>query len=335
MERLSSRQKVLVLVLVGELLILGLGFLIFSARSRPERGETTVQHSALELPLVARMQVRDRTPRSAHPAKEIDAASLDAAIRAVVSGQETFELPAVNQEIDRTSRRRTYRLSVDVYFSRVLSGGLAKIGYDNASRVRVAMEMDRVAGGHGLEAYAAESVSEGQGLSSDAEQSGEGPEQSNEQALLILAARTAAQAFHDITVQFTAREKSNAALMADLAGDDRAKRVAALRQLGRRRAGEALDSIQLLLDDPHQDVVLAAVGALTNLRDPRATSVLVASTRGRSSQYLGHVVSALKVLGGYEAEAFLDTLASGHEDAELRARARDALQSLRGMSSLR
>jgi HEAT repeat protein len=146
---------------------------------------------------------------------------------------------------------------------------------------------------------------------------------------LGLLRQATAEAFHAVVVQVDARKRGVIGLQDDLASKDVAVRQEAVRELGRRGEVAALDAIAGLLDDPHQDVVLASVGALTNLRDQRAATSLIASTRGRSTEYLAAVIGALRTIAGLEAEAYLDALATGHPSDHIKARATQALLDVR------
>jgi len=296
----------------GLLLVCALGA---CRRDAPKAGAA----SQTEPPLVARLRVRDRTPHASHPVSSLTAERLVPAVRARLAKNEAFEVPEGDRAIDRTSDRRTFQVFVELLFSRMRTGtGVLDPG---VARVDVFLEMERVAGGPGLEAYAAKAsvdrplrVPEGTAI---------------EDLWTEVAVASAADAFHSVEVQCRARDRSLEELLADLGRPEVPVRVASVRQIGERRDPRALRPLVRLLDDPHQDVVLAAVGALGNLREPKAAHALIGSTRGRSNEYLASVVGALQTLGGVEAEAFLETISVGHGDPDLRARAAAALDRLR------
>jgi len=119
------------------------------------------------------------------------------------------------------------------------------------------------------------------------------------------------------------------ALLLTAAGEGEVRRrVAALRTLGSRPEAEVLPALVGALRDDNHDIVLAAVGALVERRDPAAVGPLIDSTRGRGLDYLNQVLYAVASLGGQEAEAYLDTLLHGHQDAEIRTRAGEAIAEL-------
>ena len=126
-----------------------------------------------------------------------------------------------------------------------------------------------------------------------------------------------------------AADKTLDELIADARAPSLERRVAALRALGERKDPGALPVVVEALRDERHDVVLAAVGALVALRDPRCVGPLVDSTRDRSMEYLSQVLYAVSSIGGPEAEAYLDTLSEGHQSGVIRERARQALRELR------
>jgi len=249
--------------------------------------------------------------------------ALEAAVRKRLGQQGDFEVPEADRPVDRTSDRRTFRGFVEVLFSRMRTG--TAVLDPGVARVDVVMELERVAGGPGLEAYAARS-SEDRALRIP-------KDRTTEDFWVGVAVDGVADAFRSIQVQFRARDRSLAELLADLKAADLTVRVSAVRQIGERRDTKALHALVELLNEPHQDVVLAAVGALGSLKDARAVPALIQSTRGRSNVYMASVVGALQTLGGVEAEAFLETISVGHGDADLRARAAKALSVIRARRS--
>ncbi len=270
------------------------------------------------VPIVARLDVRDRTPRARHPAPGVSQAQIRRLVRQTLRGDNSIEVPEADVKPDRASTRPTYRAVVEMTLSRQSApGSLAKAGIGTA---HVYIQMDRIAGGDGIESHGAEASSDRPVPTSE-----EGPNR----FWLDLLEDATSQAFHVVVVQVAARKRDIVALQDDLAAEDVAVRQEAVRELGRRGETSALDAIAALLDDPHQDVVLASVGALTNLRDPRAGTALIASTRGRSNEYLVTVIGALRTIGGVEAEAYLDALATGHPRDDIKSRATRALLDVR------
>ncbi len=139
------------------------------------------------------------------------------------------------------------------------------------------------------------------------------------------------EVYGQATLAATEASKPVDELVEDARAGSKGQRVAAIRALGER--GEGLDVLVDALEDGDQDVVLAAVGALIQLEDPRAVGPLIDSTRGRNLDYLSQVVFAISSIGGDEAEAYLDTLVVGHESAIIRAKAKEALADLRARAA--
>lgn len=296
-----------------------LPLLLLPAGACQRDGASSAGAAKPDPPLLARLRVRDRTPRASHPIASLADDQLLPAVRARLAANRIFTVPEVDVAIDRASDRRTFSLFAELLLSRMRTGvGVLDPG---VARADVFMEMERVAGGPGLEAYAAKAAVDRPLVIPD----GTTPEQ----FWLDVAVAATAKAFESVEVQYRARDRTLDELLSDLERPDVSVRVAAVRQIGERRDGRALKPLVRLLDDAHQDVVLASVGALGNLRDPQAAHALVESTRGRSSEYLASVVGALRTLGGVEAEAFLETISVGHGDPDLRAKAASALDYLR------
>ena len=81
-------------------------------------------------------------------------------------------------------------------------------------------------------------------------------------------------------------------------------------------------------EDEAPTLVLMAIGALVELKDPRAVGPLIEAGRRKNSAYVAQVVYAVAQLGGREAQAYLFTISSGHPDPALREAAKEALQEL-------
>jgi len=273
-----------------------------------------------QAPSVTRLDVRDRTPKSRHPAPELSAKRLQKLVRTSLRANTSFDVPEVDGKPNRADERATYRASVEISLSRQAApAAVASVGIGLA---HVYIQMDRISGGEGIESHGAEASAERPEVAAEGDQD----------AFWVELLRDAtARAFHMVALQVAARSVSIERLKADLSAEDAAVRQEAVRELGRRGERSALDGIAALLDDPQQDVVLASVGALTSLRDVRAARALIASTRGRSNQYLVAVIAALRTLGGVESEAYLDALATGHGSHDIKSRATRALLDVRAL----
>ena len=96
----------------------------------------------------------------------------------------------------------------------------------------------------------------------------------------------------------------------------RARKLAAARP----RAIELLTSPSPLRD--------AAAGYLVALGDPGAVAALARAARFDEPPFLHTVIEAVAALGGEEARDFLEFVAGGHGDDDVRQHAREGLQRL-------
>jgi HEAT repeat protein len=75
-------------------------------------------------------------------------------------------------------------------------------------------------------------------------------------------------------------------------------------------------------------VAMRMIGALAQIGDERAVPALIELARSTDSIATARLVHYIGDIGGSEAEGFLLTLESGHEDVRVREAARDALADL-------
>jgi len=110
---------------------------------------------------------------------------------------------------------------------------------------------------------------------------------------------------------------------------DAARRDAAVRVLVRRHNPAALPLLleRLKTEDPLE--LRRVMGLLVELGDQRAVPKIIDASRGTNDMFQREVVFAVGAIGGLEAEAYLDTVASGHDDPLVRASARQALEELK------
>ncbi len=122
---------------------------------------------------------------------------------------------------------------------------------------------------------------------------------------------------------------SSAELAGKLRAGDAPTKAAAVRLLARRRDEAALPVLveRLASDDVAQ--LREVMGLLVELRSPRAVNPLVEAARQRGPTFEREVVFAVSAIGGDDAEAYLDLIATGHDDPVLRASAEQALAELR------
>lgn len=131
-----------------------------------------------------------------------------------------------------------------------------------------------------------------------------------------------------VGLQIAARGMSTAELLALLKSDDEDKRLYTLRSLRDRHEPELLPRVIEMLDDPDADVALEAVGVLVKEKYRKAAVALIRISRRRDRIFLLQTITALGEIGGPVARGFLFTLAAGHDSAEIRRRAKEALHHL-------
>lgn len=101
--------------------------------------------------------------------------------------------------------------------------------------------------------------------------------------------------------------------------------VWALDLVAHRQPGALFDRVVAQLDARAPEVRERAVAALARMGDPRAVAALTGRVRFDDTELLPSVIDAVAALGGDEARAYLEFVASGHPDDAIRARARAAL----------
>lgn len=119
-------------------------------------------------------------------------------------------------------------------------------------------------------------------------------------------------------------KSGNAGLIAALDHDEADVRIAAARALGERQATEAVEPLCELLEREQGQVGQAVVGVLAMIDDQRAAPCLI-QWAGSEDRRVVLIIEPLATLGGEDAEAFLDMIAAGHDDARIRRAAEGAL----------
>ncbi len=122
---------------------------------------------------------------------------------------------------------------------------------------------------------------------------------------------------------------ADATLLKKLHDDDVAVRDAVLRLLVRRRHKAALPSLLERLQADDVSALRAVIGLLVELKAPESVNPLIEAAQHRGPVFEREVIFAVGSIGGPDAEAYLDLIASGHEDPLIRASAEQALKELR------
>ena len=136
------------------------------------------------------------------------------------------------------------------------------------------------------------------------------------------------QAVESARIQLAAVEKPDDGLVKDLADKDPRVREFAVRVLADRKHPAAAEPLLERLKSPEVEEVRRAIGGLVELRDPRAVPALIDLARAKDLMFLREIIFALGAIGGDEAEAYLYTVAQGHDQQAIRAAAQQALDEL-------
>lgn len=137
------------------------------------------------------------------------------------------------------------------------------------------------------------------------------------------------QVTESAVMQLAALERSDEALVADLQATDSRLREFALRTLAERKHPAAAPLlIERLKDTSDAEQVRRTIGALAEMKARSAVPALIDLARGRDSGFLQEIVFAVGEIGGPEAEAYLYTVAQGHDTPSVQAAAQQALDTL-------
>jgi hypothetical protein len=150
--------------------------------------------------------------------------------------------------------------------------------------------------------------------------------------------RLAERVVGDLLAAYVARQKlwsaKPQALHAVLAAPGEL-RLEAIRVTAARGLREEVPSLVALLSDDEETIRDAALGALVELRDPRAVPALTKAKSMKDRREMRKIVDALAALGGQEAADYLSFVADAHEDEEIRNMAKAALVRLRSRNSVK
>jgi hypothetical protein len=134
---------------------------------------------------------------------------------------------------------------------------------------------------------------------------------------------------HSLSAMEELRVADDAALLSALSGDgidkDPELRAWALRLAGERRLEGAVEPAIAGLQAEHEAVSRAALAALVAIGDDRAVGPLTRRVDFKDHEQVRSTIEAVAALGGDEARAFLDFVATGHPDSQIQAQAREAI----------
>jgi hypothetical protein len=150
------------------------------------------------------------------------------------------------------------------------------------------------------------------------------------QAAMRTALESALRQVTDSTVlQLAALERSDEVLLQDLRASDTRIQEFALRTLAERRHPAAAPLlIERLKEATDVEGVRKAMGTLVEMKARAAVPVLIDLARGRDIGFVQEIVFAVGEIGGPEAEAYLYTVAQGHDAPSVQAAAQQALDTL-------
>lgn len=138
-----------------------------------------------------------------------------------------------------------------------------------------------------------------------------------------------ARAVRQAAALIALEEASESTLVKKLGDPDAAVADAAVRLLVRRQNKAALPALLARLESDDLDLLRGVIGQLVELRAPESVNPLVEAANRKGPVFEREVVFAVGAIGGDDAEAYLDLVATGHDDALLRASAAQALLELR------
>jgi len=140
--------------------------------------------------------------------------------------------------------------------------------------------------------------------------------------------RALTQVTEAAVLQLKAADRPDGALQQDLLSNDERVREYALRVLAERRHPAAAPLLIRQLEDDNPREVRRAIGVLAEMKAPAAVPALIELMKDREIGFAQEVVFAIGEIGGTEAEAYLFTVAQGHDQPDVQAAAQQALDTL-------
>ena len=109
---------------------------------------------------------------------------------------------------------------------------------------------------------------------------------------------------------------------------DTARLSAAVEIAGVRRARQAVPALIQLLQHKDEQISDRAIGALVAIGDRSAVKALTRLSSFEDTARMAKVLDAIGSLGGQEARDYLEFVSTGHEDADIRNLAAEALERM-------
>jgi HEAT repeat protein len=104
--------------------------------------------------------------------------------------------------------------------------------------------------------------------------------------------------------------------------------AAAIEMAAGRRSMASVSPLISLLKHREMQISDRAIGALVAIGDRRAVKPLTHLTKLSDTAHMAKILDAIGTLGGQEAKDFLEFIASGHDDEDIRNMAEEALRRL-------
>jgi hypothetical protein len=137
-------------------------------------------------------------------------------------------------------------------------------------------------------------------------------------------------AMADIAYQARLVVGDEAALVRALAQEKEAARLAAAVEIAAvRRVKRTVPALIKLLTHRDARVADRAIGALVAIGDRRAVKPLTRLSKFSDTEKMAKLIDGIGSLGGSEAKEFLEFVESGHEDADIRNLAAEALERMK------
>ncbi len=137
---------------------------------------------------------------------------------------------------------------------------------------------------------------------------------------------SALRAAHGLALALAESRKPDEEVLRDLDSGDPKVRELAVGVLADRKNPAAVPGLIARLQDPDPAIADRAVGALAQIGDPRGVGPIIELSRRREGPFVAQMVRAVGDIGGSEAEAYLETMATGHPDPLVVEAAKAALR---------
>jgi hypothetical protein len=266
------------------------------------------------IPTLGPVVVEDLTPEQARPpGVQLDPAALTAEARNILTRAGVFKIAATDAGAPVLARVR-----IEVGLEDVVVGdkGAARV----ALRLRIDTRPSDVAERRFNEDVQAGAESQYQVVD------GKPPERGPMYTKLVN------RLLADVLNDYLTRQKLYAgdpkAVQSAMQADGGDLMIEAIRAAGERKLTSETPRLLQLLEHPDESVRDAALGALVELKERKAVSVLAAQRSMRDKREMRKILDAIAALGGPEAADYLGFVADGHEDPEIKEMAKAAKQRM-------